>query len=327
MKNLLIYTALVCCFWQGTGLASDGTDDKEKPHVGASPSGSISPPEDLSNASSTSAVLPVSTGAVVPVSKSEEPVALSKSPMSTPSPLPFGTVSGFSPSTSSLLGSTSTTAASSTQGAPSRTIHTSEAVEEVPWGFSDALVRQKWSLRMDPKTERDKFTDINLGLVHEWIVDFHLQGASCEQWKGVTFRNITGLRGNADYYHGECMIYDVEYGQLIHTKASAGNSPFSTTYVPRCQDIDPASFVDLLIDQQRQSSSTFIFLKETPEKKPVHHTLTSTTYELYTNDPNRYFKLMVVRYGNETEPVTSEELAKLRTNAQGILKLPTARWK
>lgn len=200
------------------------------------------------------------------------------------------------------------------------------SIPVVQWGYGDALTRKKWNMTMNPEIEQAKFSDLDLRIVQEWIQDYKLEGLPWQEWKGVTFSNITGLRYQPKYYFGEAMIYDLEYGQLIHRKMEAGDTPFTTSYIPKMQDVTPAQFVAELV-AQTPSPISVLFLKEVPEKKPVHYTLTSTTYELYTNDPNRYFKIRVVRYGSDTEPLNTEEIAKLRTNAQGILQIPRLKFK
>jgi hypothetical protein len=202
----------------------------------------------------------------------------------------------------------------------------STSIPVATWGYLDGLTRATWNKTMSPTIEQDKFSDLDLRIVSEWIQDYKLESLPWQEWKGVTFSNITGLRYKPEYYFGEAMIYDIEYGQLIHRKMEAGDKPFTTSYIPKMQDVTPAYFVGELVSQ-KPSPISVLFLKEVPEKRPVHRTLTSTTYELYTNDPNRYFKIRVVRYGSDTEPLNTQEISILRQNAQGILQIPKVRFK
>lgn len=320
MKNLLIYSAVLWCLSPDIGMASDGTDEKDKPPVGTTPVQSKTD-DDPSKALSTTPQLPASGDShSTPSGGDEASVALKTS--TTPS-LPLsqhGNSSGFSPSSSVLVPPTEDVS-------QPRVAKKGGAVPKVVWSYGDSSLRGYWNTTMNVETERSKFTNITLGDVSNWIKDHNLASLPYSEWLGLTFPNITGLRQSPGYYYGECMIFGIDYGRLIHTKESAGNTPFKTTYIPTFYDVDPATFVSELVEQQRNSSSEFIFLKEIPEKRKNHQTLTSTTYELHTNDPNRYFKIMVVRYGNEVEPITPKELSELRINAQGVLDLPSARWK
>jgi hypothetical protein len=323
MKNLLIYSAVLWCLSPGIGVASDGTDEKDKPPVGTTPVESKTD-DDPSKAPSTTPQLPASGDShSTPSGGDEASVALKTSTTPSLPPSQPGSSSGFSPSSSTLVPPTEDVS----QPSVPRVAKKGGAVPKVVWSYGDSSLRGLWNVRMNPEIERAKFTNITLGDVSKWIKDHSLASLPYSEWLGLTFPNLTGLRGSAEYYYGECMIFGIDYGKLIHTKESAGNTAFKTTYIPMFYDVDPATFVLELVEQQRNSSSEFIFLKEIPEKKQNHQTLTSTTYELYTNDPNRYFKIMVVRYGNEVEPITPKELSELRTNAQGVLDLPSARWK
>ena len=186
-------------------------------------------------------------------------------------------------------------------------LNASASIPVVPWGYGDAATRLAWNSTMKPAIEQAKFSDLDLRIVSEWITDYKLGGLPWQEWKGVTFSNITGLRYKPEYYFGEAMIYDIEYGQLIHRKMEAGDKPFTTSYIPKMQDVPPAQFVSELISQT-PSPISVLFLKEVPEKRPVHHTLTSTTYELYTNDPNRYFIGSADHfYGEVLLPTTKRE--------------------
>ncbi|MBA4749883.1 MAG: hypothetical protein H2057_04600 [Alphaproteobacteria bacterium] len=320
MKNLLIYSAVLWCLSPGIGIASDGTDEKEKPPVGTTPVESKTD-SDPSKTPSTTPQLPASGESHSVPSGGDEAGAALKT--SIPPSHQVESSSGFSPSSSTLVPPTE----GESQLSVPRVAKKGGAVPKVLWSYGDSSLRGLWNATMKPEIERAKFTNITLGDVSKWIKDHSLSGLAYSEWLGLTFPNLTGLRGSPEYYYGECMIFGIDYGRLVHTKESAGNTAFKTTYIPVFYDVDPATFVSELVEQQRNSSSEFIFLKETPEKKQTHQTLTSTTYELYTNDPNRYFKIMVVRYGNEVEPITPKALSELRINAQGVLDLPSARWK